>query len=218
MLVIAIIGIMGGTVTVGWHSFSDFIAVRNAAGNIEVFIDGLENDHLRNEYAKSSVYFMEKYLLADSENSDVALSLKWETVTAASDGCAAGDLRLFSTKESLLFVSGPEGNFLSAPMPLYADDELCFDPLAYGKSMAVYWLRADSNFSNTVRVLPLNPAKNAADEVYLEPDSFRLDILKNYGKKERYKDNVPVKDEDPAAVTVKIREGDAEAVFDLPKN
>ncbi|MBU1016535.1 prepilin-type N-terminal cleavage/methylation domain-containing protein, partial [Patescibacteria group bacterium] len=63
MVTVAIIAIMGTSVTVGWHSFSGTIAVRNAAGNIGGFIDGLEEAHLRDEYTKSSVYFMKKYLL-----------------------------------------------------------------------------------------------------------------------------------------------------------
>lgn len=218
MVTVAIIAIMGTSVTVGWHSFSGTIAVRNAAGNIGGFIDGLEEAHLRDEYTKSSVYFMKKYLLADSVVPGAALSLEWEPVTIAGGGCGEGDIRLTSPDEALLFVSDPEGDFLSGPVPLYAGEKLCVNPVKYGSPETVYRLMTDTGSSNYIRVFPLNHGQNSADDVYLEPDSYRLDILKNYGKKKRYKNGTLLNKGDAASVTVKLSEGGAEAVFELPEN
>ncbi|MFH0838276.1 MAG: type II secretion system protein [Patescibacteria group bacterium] len=218
MAVVAIIAIMGTTVTVGWHSFSGTIAVRNAVGNIEGVIDGLEEAHLRDEYTKSSVYFMKDFILADSVGAGAVFSLGWEPVTIAGDGCEDGDIRLISPDEALLFVSGPEGDFLSSPLPLYAGDKLCVDPLGHKGSTAVYQLWSDMDFSNEIRLFPLNPSQNSADDVNIESNGYRLDILKNYGQKKRYKNGIPLKGGDAASVTVKLSEGGAEAVFELPGN
>lgn len=218
IVVVAIMAILAGGASVGRHSLADFIALQSATGAIETVIAGIRTDHLRDEYTKSSVYFMEEYLLADSKSHEAALVLKWEPVTTAGPDCEAGDIRLISSDEAILFVSDPWDGFLGFPAPLYGGDSLCFNPLAHTNTTTFFQLRSDRDFSNVIRFFPLNPGKGAASPVYLEPNDYRLDILMAFGKKKRYKNGVLLSDGDAASITVKVRESDATAVFDLPKN
>ena len=102
MVTIAIISIMTGAVSIGFHSFSSTINVQNVPGYIGDILSELDMETILEEYKKSSVYFEASYLLADSRNADVDLFLSWEKILIANGNCAVGDVKLKSSDDAQL--------------------------------------------------------------------------------------------------------------------
>ncbi|MBU1015947.1 hypothetical protein KJ657_02550, partial [Patescibacteria group bacterium] len=81
----------------------------------------------------------------------------------------------------------------------------------------VYNLDSDTGFSNEIRIFPLNLNLRGSDDIYLEDNDYRLDILQPYGQKKRYQGGIPMDENTDATITVKSTDGEAETTFDLPK-
>lgn len=217
MVVIAIMSVMAGAVTVGWHSFADFIAVRNAAGNMEDILSELEREVIAEDVKKTSVRFEDSYLLADSKKVAAKLSLEWEKVLVADDDCTIGDIKFRSPVTAQFFAYDAEGNPLFDSVPLQADEEFCVNPLEYKKRELVYELQTDKDFSNSARIFPLNLGLSGSNDIYLEDNDYRLEISRPYGQKRRFNGAALLDEDTEAVITIRSKEGTESAAFSLPK-
>ncbi|MFH1410398.1 MAG: prepilin-type N-terminal cleavage/methylation domain-containing protein [Patescibacteria group bacterium] len=217
MVVVAIIAVMTSAVTIGFHSFFSTINVQNVPGYISDILHELSQEAILREYKKSSVYFENSYLLADSRNADADFTLDWEKVSVTIGDCEAGNLRLKSSDDDQLLKRDANGELLDKPVQLLKDEEICIDPLEYKEREFVYSLESAHGFSNEIRIFPLNLNLRGSDDIYLENNDYRLDILQPYGQKKRYLNGIPLDDNTAATITVKSTDGEAETTFDLPK-
>lgn len=213
MVVIAIAAVMMGAVSVGFASFFHTISVQNAPGQIGDILDQLSRETITRDYKKSSVFFESEYLLADSVGAEAALLLKRSV-----GGCPGQRFQLKGGKDAWLFITDPSGDPVDEPRFLAAGTPLCFDPLGYREREVICELKSDDGFSNKIRVFPLNLNLNPSDDIQIETNNYRLDILQPYGKKERYENDTLMNEADSAELTVKSKEGDAEAAYELPKS
>lgn len=218
MVVVAIMAILAGTVSVGWHSFSDFIAFQNATGTIEDILDEITTDHLRDEYKETSVWFESEYLLVDSVSHEARLTLGWEKVSAAVGDCAVGDIKLKSPVTAQFFANDGEGNPLFDSVPLQADEEFCIDPLEYKEREMVYELQTDEDFSNRLRVFPIDRSFSGSGGITIEPNSYRVDILQPYPRKRRYENGILLDKDATASITVRLQGSEETADFLLKEN
>ncbi|MBU1016525.1 prepilin-type N-terminal cleavage/methylation domain-containing protein, partial [Patescibacteria group bacterium] len=215
MVVVAIIAVMTSTVTIGFHSFFSTINVQNVPGYIGDILHELSQEAILREYKESSVYFDNSYLLADSRNADADFTLDWEKVSVTIGDCEAGDLRLKSSDDAELLSGSADKVFSSVHLP--EDGEICVDPLEYKERELVYNLDSDTGFSNEIRIFPLNLNLRGSDDIFLEVNNFRLDILQPYGQKKRYQGGIPLEEDTDATITVKSTDGEAKTTFNLPK-
>jgi len=214
MVVIAIAAIMMGAVAGGFGSFFNTISVQNAPGQIGDILDQLGREAITRNYVKSSVFFKKDYLLVDSQTAGATLNLEWGT----SPPCAPKLIWLKSDQYAWLFISDPSGDPLTEPRILKADEEYCINPTDYPEREVVNELRQNGDFSNKIRIFPLNLNLNSADDIEIADNVYHLDILQPYGKKERYKDDALLLESDSASIFIQSAESDAEVEYELPKS
>ena len=210
MIVIVIIALMSGAVAYGFSSFFHTISVQNAPGQIGDILDQLSREAITRNYSKSSVSFEEEYLLVDSQVAEAGLNLTWSTV-----GCGLNQVSLQSDADSWLFTSDPNEDPLKEPLWLAVGTPSCIDPLEFTEREVIMQLKQNNDVSNKIRIFPLNLNLNPSDDIEIESNNYRLDILQPYGKKELYENDTLLPESQSASITIKSQEDDATLDYEL---
>ncbi|MDH5597223.1 MAG: prepilin-type N-terminal cleavage/methylation domain-containing protein, partial [Candidatus Peregrinibacteria bacterium] len=77
MVVVAIVGIMAGSVVVGFNAFGNTIRTRETAGVLSDLLKGFELETIRRDYQKLTIQFEPAYLVVEADAEGTTLPLEW---------------------------------------------------------------------------------------------------------------------------------------------
>lgn len=217
MVTVAVIGIMAGSVVVGFSSFGNVVRVRETAGVLSDTVKRLELETIRRDYLSNLIHFEEDYLVVESAVEGQTITLEYKGIGGG--GCEADEAELEVANNSgspyYLAQRDQYGNNMEISNVADGDTEtICVDFNASDEIEWQYQVFQGSDVSQVVRFLHFNIRRDStADPVQITAgNQYSLEIAAPYAKKTFYdsgnQTNPPINltldstDVDPETVTL----------------
>lgn len=185
MVTVAVIGVMAGSVVVGFNGFGQTVRIQETGGVLTDTLKRLELETIRRDYEKSTVHFEENFLVLESEVEGQTLTLNY----FGPDDCPAGEVKIEvdATSQVSLAQRDEYGNNMEissyGPSGL---EEVCINFLDAPETEWQYQAFNSGNKSQVIRFLHFNIRRDSADPVTVSSNPYTLEISAPYAKKVFY--------------------------------